>query len=110
MTKYIIGEIFNSGGATLYKNPSDQTALIFSSFGRRLSIILFMIILCISSIVTAFSPNMECFIVIRAIIAGSAAAVFTLGYSYSELIKNLIDFFKYSKSSQFAIFGTRNFR
>ena len=25
MTKYIIGEIFNSGGATLYKNPSDQT-------------------------------------------------------------------------------------
>ena len=25
MTKYIIGEIFSSGGATLYKNPSDQT-------------------------------------------------------------------------------------
>ena len=25
MTKYIIGDIFNSGGATLYKNPSDQT-------------------------------------------------------------------------------------
>ena len=25
MTKYIIGEIFRSGGATLYKNPSDQT-------------------------------------------------------------------------------------
>ena len=25
MTKYIIGEIFNSGGATLYKNPSDQS-------------------------------------------------------------------------------------
>ena len=25
MTEYIIGEIFNSGGATLYKNPSDQT-------------------------------------------------------------------------------------
>ena len=24
MTKYIIGEIFSSGGATLYKNPSDQ--------------------------------------------------------------------------------------
>ena len=24
-TKYIIGEIFSSGGATLYKNPSDQT-------------------------------------------------------------------------------------
>ena len=23
--KYIIGEIFSSGGATLYKNPSDQT-------------------------------------------------------------------------------------
>ena len=25
MTKYIIGEIFNSGRANLYKNPSDQT-------------------------------------------------------------------------------------
>ena len=25
MTKYIIGEFFSSGGATLYKNPSDQT-------------------------------------------------------------------------------------
>ena len=25
MTKYIIGEIFDSGGATLYKKPSDQT-------------------------------------------------------------------------------------
>ena len=25
MTKYIIGEIFSFGGATLYKNPSDQT-------------------------------------------------------------------------------------
>ena len=24
MTKYIIGEIFSSGGVTLYKNPSDQ--------------------------------------------------------------------------------------
>ena len=23
--KYIIGDIFSSGGATLYKNPSDQT-------------------------------------------------------------------------------------
>ena len=27
MTKYIICEIFSSGGATLYKNPSDQTVL-----------------------------------------------------------------------------------
>ena len=25
MTTYKIGEIFSSGGATLYKNPSDQT-------------------------------------------------------------------------------------
>ena len=25
ITKYIIGEFFSSGGATLYKNPSDQT-------------------------------------------------------------------------------------
>ena len=27
MTKYIIGEIFSSGGATLYKNLSDQTVV-----------------------------------------------------------------------------------
>ena len=27
MTKYIIGEFFSSGGATLYKNPSDQTVI-----------------------------------------------------------------------------------
>ena len=27
MTKYIIGEFSSSGGATLYKNPSDQTVL-----------------------------------------------------------------------------------
>ena len=27
MTKYIIGEFFSSGGATLYKDPSDQTVL-----------------------------------------------------------------------------------
>ena len=27
MTKYIIGEIFSSGGTTLYRNPSDQTVL-----------------------------------------------------------------------------------
>ena len=28
MTKYIIGEMFSSGGATLYKNPSDQTVIV----------------------------------------------------------------------------------
>ena len=27
MTKYIIGEIFSSSGATSYKNPSDQTVM-----------------------------------------------------------------------------------
>ena len=27
MTKYIIGEIFSSGVAILYKNPSDQTVI-----------------------------------------------------------------------------------
>ena len=27
MIKYTIGEIFSSGGATLYKDPSDQTVL-----------------------------------------------------------------------------------
>ena len=29
MTKYIIGEIFCTGGATLYKNPSNQTVVYF---------------------------------------------------------------------------------
>ena len=34
MIKYIIGEIFSSGGATLYTNPSDQTVISgqFTSF------------------------------------------------------------------------------
>ena len=31
MTKYIIGKNFSSGGATLYKNPSDQTVLYLNS-------------------------------------------------------------------------------
>ena len=34
ITKYIIGEIFSSGGATLYKNPSDQTVLGFLCYNR----------------------------------------------------------------------------
>merc|ERR1712016_453886 len=38
MTKYIIGEIFSSGGATLYKNLSDQTVL--SEFLTSLSKVL----------------------------------------------------------------------
>ena len=62
----------------------------FFSFGRRRCIISSMIILCVSSIVTAFSPNMECFILLRAIIAGSAAAVYTLSYSYCEYISGNI--------------------
>ena len=37
MTKYIIGEIFTSDGATLYMNPSDQTVL--SLLAHRLSTI-----------------------------------------------------------------------
>ena len=32
MTKYIIGEILSSGGATLYKNPSDQTVMFLHYF------------------------------------------------------------------------------
>ena len=31
MTKYIIGEIFSSGRATLYKNPSEQTVIYILS-------------------------------------------------------------------------------
>ena len=42
MTKYIIGEIFSSGGATLYKNPSDQTVKItifYTAAGHGLCIL-----------------------------------------------------------------------
>ena len=35
MTKYIIGEFFSSGGATLYKNPSDPT--VYSKIGWRVN-------------------------------------------------------------------------
>ena len=38
MTKYIIGELFSSGGATLYKNPSDQTV-----YSLRLEITIFQL-------------------------------------------------------------------
>ena len=34
MTKYIIGETFNYGGATLYKNPFDQT--VYSIYLKNL--------------------------------------------------------------------------
>ena len=37
MTKYIIGEIFSSGGATLYKKHSDQTVCQ----GKNFSLVLF---------------------------------------------------------------------
>ena len=45
MIKYTFGEIFSSGGATLYKNPSDQTVkfwiygdaqrFLLSEFGKN---------------------------------------------------------------------------
>ena len=35
MTKYIVGEIFSSGGVTLYKNPSDQT--VINKYRKNLS-------------------------------------------------------------------------
>ena len=38
MTKYIvIGEIFSSGGANLYKNPSDQTVYVGEENARDLA-------------------------------------------------------------------------
>ena len=40
MTKYIIGEISSSGGATLYKNPSDQNVTVeFGSSNSRAKIV-----------------------------------------------------------------------
>ena len=35
MAKYILGEIFSSGGATLYKNPSDQTVHFLKSDSKK---------------------------------------------------------------------------
>ena len=35
MTKYIIGEIFSSAGATLYKNLSDQT--VYTTLNKEIS-------------------------------------------------------------------------
>ena len=35
MLKYTFGEIFSSGGATLYKNPSDQTVTLLLSLGKN---------------------------------------------------------------------------
>ena len=32
MAKYIISEIFSSGGTTLYKNPSDQTVRSYRKY------------------------------------------------------------------------------
>ena len=49
MTKYIIGEIFSSGGATLHKNPSDQTVSIevksksALSFNCKINLVIFAI-------------------------------------------------------------------
>ena len=37
MTKYKIGEIFNSGGATLYKSPSDQTVLQYAKVSKNIA-------------------------------------------------------------------------
>ena len=39
MTKYIIREISSSGGATLYKNPSDQTVWHFQTFFETVSLL-----------------------------------------------------------------------
>ena len=62
MTKYIICEIFSSGGATLYKNPSDQTVIlllnpllpIFTHFWRAP-------LLSLTIILTFFMPYIELF-------------------------------------------------
>ena len=42
MTKYIIGEISSSGGATLYKNPSDQTVGLLPIFKFRCYMIVYI--------------------------------------------------------------------
>ena len=58
---------------------------MFFSFGRRITILIFMITLTFSSLGAAFSPNMETFIVIRLAIAASAVAVWTTGFVYSKI-------------------------
>ena len=37
MTKYIIGEIFSSGAATLYRNHSDQTVIYAININQETS-------------------------------------------------------------------------
>ena len=59
--------------------------MFFFSFGRRITILIFMITLTFSSLGAAFSPNMETFIVIRLAIAASAVAVWTTGFVYSKI-------------------------
>ena len=56
------------------------------SFGRRITVLIFMIIVTISSAGAVFSPNIETFIALRWIIAASAVGVWTTGYVYSKWI------------------------
>ena len=67
------------------KEASHIFIYFFFSFGRRITILIFMITLTFSSLGAAFSPNMETFIVIRLAIAASAVAVWTTGFVYSKI-------------------------
>ena len=44
MTKYIIGEIFSSGRATLYKNPSDEDNYIIATTYAKFFFVKLMIL------------------------------------------------------------------
>ena len=55
MTKYILGEIFSSGGATLYKNPSDQTVEHESAVKIEALALLSSIQGCVSKVSASFN-------------------------------------------------------
>ena len=51
MTKYVISEFFSSDGATLYKNPSDQTVLYILFFRPALAVATLLLLLLLSSLI-----------------------------------------------------------
>lgn len=63
------------------------SGIVSDNFGRSRPIFVFMVVLCVASIATAFSPNMIFFIIFRCLIAAAASAVWTTGYVYSKFSK-----------------------
>ena len=77
MAKYIIGEIFSSRGATLYKNPSDQTVAAAAAFSP---ILLLLLRVLSNKQYDQFALNISCFVgitphsMIRGVVIQSCSA------------------------------------